>query len=485
MMCGISVNGAQMKRVNDLGNDKMFPLILRLVIPSMLAQLVNVLYSIVDRIFISRMADGELALAGVGVCGPIVTLITSFSFLLGLGGAPLLAMKLGEGDKSTGEKILFNCFFALIVVAVTLAAFFLIFKKSLLFAFGASEDTIAYAEEYLTIYLFGSVFALLSVGLNNFITAQGFSKTAMGTVVIGAAINVALDPIFIFTFSMGTKGAAVATVIAQFFSCAWAVAFLILSKKADVRLRIQRLSAKIMGRVMKLGFSPFVIIATDSVLFIVLNSVLQRTGGADGDVFVAAATIVVSYMQMITMPMGGLTMACQPVVSFNFGARKSQRVKRAVLDALIVCLVFTVIMTVVSQFLPQYFVRIFSDDAAVSTVAVRGMRVYTAGIIILSVQYVAVDLLIALGVIGPATFLSMFRKIAIITLTAVLPLYLGSFAAFYAEPLIDTLSGILAGFVFCAVFFKTLRKHDAPLAAPSAEAFKEKRDDVKKGAEKA
>lgn len=203
-----------MKRVNDLGNDKMFSLVLRLVIPSMLAQLVNVLYSIVDRIFISRMANGELALAGVGVCGPIVTLITSFSFLLGLGGAPLLAMKLGEGDKSTGEKILFNCFFALIVVAVLLAAFFLVFKKTLLYAFGASADTIGYADDYLTVYLLGSIFALLSVGLNNFITAQGFSKTAMGTVVIGAVINVALDPIFIFVFSMGARGAAVATVIA-------------------------------------------------------------------------------------------------------------------------------------------------------------------------------------------------------------------------------------------------------------------------------
>lgn len=458
-----------MKRVNDLGNDKMFPLVLRLVIPSMLAQLVNVLYSIVDRIFISRMANGELALAGVGVCGPIVTLITSFSFLLGLGGAPLLAMKLGEGDKSTGEKILFNCFFALIVVAVLLAAFFLVFKKTLLYAFGASADTIGYADDYLTIYLLGSIFALLSVGLNNFITAQGFSKTAMGTVVIGAVINVALDPIFIFVFSMGARGAAVATVIAQFFSCAWAVLFLVFSKKADVRLKLQRISVKIMWRVMRLGFSPFVIIATDSVLFIVLNSVLQKTGGAEGDVYVAAATIVVSYMQMITLPMGGLTMACQPVVSYNFGARKPKRVKSAVIDALIVCLVFTAIMTVVSQFLPQYFVRIFSDDAAVSAVAIRGMRVYSAGIIILSVQYVAVDLLIALGVIGPATFLSLFRKISIITLTAVLPLYLGSFSAFFAEPIVDTLSGILAGFVFCFAYIRTMKKYGMNYAESHSE----------------
>lgn len=449
-----------MKKVNDLGNDKMFPLILRLVIPSMLAQLVNVLYSIVDRIYISKMPNGELALAGVGVCGPIVTLITSFSFLLGLGGAPLLAMKLGEGDKKSGEKIVFNCFVSLIIVSLVLSAGFLIFKKNLLFAFGASADSIGYADEYITVYLLGSVFALLSVGLNNFITAQGFSKTAMGTVVIGALANVALDPLFIFTFSMGARGAAVATVISQFLSCAWAVLFLCLSKRADVRLKIQKLSFSTVKRVMKLGFSPFIIIATDSVLFIVLNSVLQSSAGAEGDIYIAAATIVVSYMQMITLPMGGLTMACQPVVSFNYGARRSKRVKSAVLDAFLLCAAFTVVMTVVSQFLPQFFVKIFTDSAPVTEVAVKGMRVYSAGIIILSVQYVAVDLLIALGAIGSATFLSMFRKVTIIGLTALLPVFFGSFSAFFAEPIIDALSGILAGTVFSCVFFKTLKKRE-------------------------
>ena len=267
-----------MKRTNDLGKDKMFPLILRLAIPSMLAQLVNVLYSIVDRIFISKMPDGDLALAGVGVCGPIVTLITSFSYLMGLGGAPLLAMKMGEGDRKSGERILFNCFVMLVAISALLTAGFLIFKRQLLFAFGASNDSIVYSSDYMTIYVLGSVFALLSVGLNSFITAQGFSGTAMMTVIIGAVTNVVLDPLFIFTFGMGVKGAAVATVISQFLSALWAVLFLVLSKRLEVRLKFQRLSWKLVLRVMRLGFSPFVIIATDSVLTIVLNSAENRRG---------------------------------------------------------------------------------------------------------------------------------------------------------------------------------------------------------------
>ena len=331
----------------------MLPLILRLAIPSMLAQLVNVLYSIVDRIFISKMSDGDLALAGVGVCGPIVTLITSFSYLMGLGGAPLLAMKMGEGDRKSGERILFNCFVMLVAISALLTVGFMIFKRQLLFAFGASGESITYADEYMTIYALGSVFALLSVGLNSFITAQGFSATAMLTVVIGAVTNVALDPLFIFVFGMGVRGAAVATVISQFLSALWAVLFLALSKRAEVRLKLQKLSWRLMSRVIRLGFSPFIIIATDSVLTIVLNSVLQKTGGASGDIYVAAATIVVSYMQLILMPMGGLTMACQPVVSFNYGARNSQRVRAAVRDAIILMFFFTVTIASVSQFLPQ------------------------------------------------------------------------------------------------------------------------------------
>ena len=438
-------------RLNDFGNDKMLPLLLKLIIPSMLAQLVNVLYSIVDRIFISQMQNGELALAGVGLCGPIVTLITSFSFLLGLGGAPLLSMKLGENDKTSGERIIFNCFCALIVVSLLLTGLFFIFKNQMLYAFGASSDSFSYANEYMTVYMTGSIFALLSLGLNNFITAQGFSKTAMMTVIIGALANTALDPLFIFVFNLGAKGAAIATVIAQCLSCLWSVLFLVLSKKATVNLRFQKISFKILKKVMKLGLSPFIIIASDSIIIIVLNAILQKTGGALGDIYVAAATIVVSYMMLITMPLGGLTMACQPVISYNYGARNTKRIKSALLYALIMCLIFTTFMTLISQFLPTYFVKIFTESVEVSQVAIKGMRIYTAGVIVLSVQYIAVDQLVALGSTKIAITLSLLRKSGIIILTVLLPFAINGFAAFFAEPIIDVLSGIISGIIFLKV----------------------------------
>lgn len=446
---------------HDFGRGRMFTLILRLVVPSMLAQLINVLYSIVDRIFVSRLPCGDLALAGVGVCGPVVTLITSFAFLFGLGGAPLLAMKMGEGDRSVAEKIVFNCFAALTVSAVALTVIVYVFKNKLLMMFGASDATFVYADKYMRVYLFGGVFAILSLGLNSFITGQGFAKTAMGTVLIGAVGNIVLDPLFIFTFKMGVTGAAVATVIAQAASCVWALLFLIFSRKLTVRLRPARLSFKIIGKAVRFGLSPFIIIATDSVIFILLNSVLQRTGGAEyGDVYVTAATVTVSYLQLITMPMGGLTMACQPVVSYNYGARDSLRVKKAIASGLVICFVFTGIMTIVSQFLPDAFVRIFTADPEVTSIAVWGMRVNTAGIFILSVQYVLVDMLVALGSSGAALSLSLARKLSMMALTVLLPLALGYRGAFFAEPIADVLSGILSGTVFLILFPRILRKRE-------------------------
>lgn len=446
---------------NDFGKDRMFPLVLRLVIPSMLAQLVNVLYGIVDRIFVSRLPYGDLALAGVGVCAPVVSLLTSVAFLLGLGGAPLMAMKMGEKSDGKAEKILFNCFFALAVTGAALSAVMFFIKDDMLMAFGASRDSFAYADRYMTVYLIGGVFAIVSLGLNSFITAQGCPKTAMGTVLIGAVGNIVLDPLFIFTFDMGVTGAAVATVIAQFLSCLWAVLFLVFSRRISVRLRPRALSARLIGRVMKLGLSPFVITATDSVIFIMLNSVLQRLGGAGtGDIYVTAATVTVSYIQLITMPMSGLTMACQPIVSYNYGARNTARVRKAVASALIVCLVFTSVMTLVSQFLPSAFVRIFTSDPVIMPIAVWGMRVNTAGIIVLSMQYVFVDLLIAMSAAGRALALSLFRKLFMIALIVLLPLGLGWRGAFYAEPIADVASGILATAVYLLTVPALLRRRE-------------------------
>ena len=305
-----------MRRTNDLGRDPVFRLVCRLAIPTMLAQLVSVLYSIVDRIYIGNIPGiGDLALAGVGVCGPIVTLLGSFASLVGLGGSPILAMRMGEGRRDEARRVLNNSFLLLLALSVALTALFLLSKEKLLLWFGASQATFGYADTYLTIYTAGTFFALMATGMNSFLIAQGFSGLGMATVMLGAVLNIVLDPIFIFALHMDVAGAAVATVLSQMASCAFVLCSL-LRKKMPVRLGWGGFDRRIMARILTFGLSPFLIIATDSVLLIVLNTVLQRYGGpGEGDTLVTCATIVQSYLLLITMPMGGLTLGTQPVIA--------------------------------------------------------------------------------------------------------------------------------------------------------------------------
>ncbi|MEG1711216.1 MAG: MATE family efflux transporter [Clostridia bacterium] len=448
------------KHENDLGNDKISKLILKLAIPSMLAQFVNVLYGIVDRIYIGNIPSiGGVALAGVGVCAPIITLITSFSFLVGLGGSPLVSMRLGEKRPQEAQKVISNSFFMLLVISVILTVVFLIIKKPMLMIFGASAKTITYANDYLTIYILGNIFALLTVGLNSFIICQGFSKVSMCTVLIGAVLNIALDPLFIFTFNMGVKGAAWATVLSQAVSCLWVIIFL-LSKRSQVKLNIKNLSFKIMKKIMALGFSPFMIIATDSIVLILFNVILQKYGGIEfGDFYVTVATIVISYMQLITMPMGGITMGCQPILSYNYGAKKIDRVKKAFWGMNIICICFTSIMFIISMTIPHLFVGIFTSDAATLQLAVWAIRVYTSGIIFLAVQYACVDSLTALGQAKTAISLSLTRKMLIMTsLIIILPIFWGAKGTFFSEPIADILSAIISGSVCLFALNKILNK---------------------------
>ena len=294
---------------NNLGEDKILPLVLKLAIPAMLAQFVNVLYTIVDRFFVSQIPEiGDLALASVGVVSPITTFIVSFAFLMGLGGAPLMAIKMGEKNQKVAEKILFNCVFSLIMVAIILMIISYSFKKYFIMWFGASEKTFPLANEYLTYYLIGTIFAVGCLGLNSFITAQGFSAQAMIFVVVSALTNVLLDYVFIMVVNMGVKGAAVATVIAQAVGFVLMFGFLV-SKKAKVRLKVQKLDFVVMKKVMALGFGPFFINSTDSLLIILMNTVLQNAGGAAlGDIYISSITIVVSFMQLITNPLNGITL---------------------------------------------------------------------------------------------------------------------------------------------------------------------------------
>lgn len=454
-----------MSHTTDLGKDRIPILVLKLAIPSMFAQFVTVLYSIIDRMFIGNIPKiGDAALAGVGVCGPIVTLLTSFGTLIGLGGSILMAMRMGAGRKKQAESILAHSFALLVVFSAVLTVLFLVSKRYLLNWFGASPATFPYADSYLTIYTAGTFFALLAIGLNYFITCQGFPAIGMITVLIGAVTNIILDPVFIFVLDMKVAGAAIATVIAQFASCAFAFCFLT-GKKIPIkitRLRKKTFSPLIVKKIIGLGISPFLILATDSVIIIVLNTVLQKYGGPkEGDILITCATIVQSYMMLITGPMLGISSGTQAILSYNYGARNIKRVKKAEKYVLILCLCFTTLMFLLSRIVPEYFIRIFTKDALQLQLCTWGIGVFTLMIIPLSFQYVFVDGFTALGRSKTALVLSLWRKGDYMLFTIVLPIFFGAKSAFYAQPLADGIGAVMSTIAFLLIFRKHLEKREA------------------------
>ena len=454
-----------MSHTTDLGKDRIPILVLKLAIPSMIAQFVTVLYSIIDRMFIGNIPKiGDAALAGVGVCGPIVTLLTSFGTLIGLGGSILMTMRMGAGRKKQAESILAHSFALLVVFSAVLTVLFLVSKRYLLNWFGASPATFPYADSYLTIYTAGTFFALLAIGLNYFITCQGFPAIGMITVLIGAVTNIILDPVFIFVLDMKVAGAAIATVIAQFASCAFAFCFLT-GKKIPIkitRLRKKTFSPLIVKKIIGLGISPFLILATDSVIIIVLNTVLQKYGGPkEGDILITCATIVQSYMMLITGPMLGISSGTQAILSYNYGARNIKRVKKAEKYVLILCLCFTTLMFLLSRIVPEYFIRIFTKDALQLQLCTWGIGVFTLMIIPLSFQYVFVDGFTALGRSKTALVLSLWRKGDDMLFTIVLPIFFGAKSAFYAQPLADGIGAVMSTIAFLLIFRKHLEKREA------------------------
>ncbi len=456
-----------MKHSTDLGKDKVPLLVLKLAIPSMIAQFVTVLYSIIDRMFIGNIEEiGDIALAGVGVCGPIVTLLTSFGTLIGLGGSILMAMRMGAGQKKEAQSILAHSFAMLVAFSAVLTLVFLLSKKYLLNWFGASPLTFPYADTYMTIYTAGTFFALMAIGLNYFITCQGFPAVGMCTVLIGAITNIVLDPVFIFVFDMGVAGAAWATVIAQFASCAFAFCFLI-GKKVPVRItRLKRemLSKNITCRILGLGLSPFLILATDSVIIIIMNTVLQHYGGPkEGDLLITCATIVQSYMMLITGPMLGISSGTQAILSYNYGAKATRRVRKAERCILLLCLCFTSLMFLLSRIVPQYFIGIFTRDPGLTDLCIWGIHIFTLMIVPLSFQYVFVDGFTALGRSKTALFLSLFRKGDYVLFTMILPIFYGARSAFYAQPLADGIAAVMSTVAFLLILKKHLQKQEVSL----------------------
>lgn len=447
-----------MRKTNDFGRDSVPLLVLKISIPFMFAQFVNVLYSIVDRIYVGNIpVTGADALAGVGVCAPIVTLLSSFATLFGIGGSVLFSVRLGADDRKSAQKIMANSFSMLIIVSVLLTLVFSVIKGQLLHWFGASEVIFPYADAYMTIYTAGTFFALLSAGMNYFITAQGYPLLGMMTTLIGAVINIILDPVFIFVLKMGVAGAAAATVAAQVCSCIFVLCTL-RRKKMRIPLGIVKPDLKLGKQIVKIGFSPFLILATDSVIIIALNAVLQYYGGEEnGDALITAVTIVQSYMLLITSPLLGISGGSQPLISYNYGANKADRIRKTFFWVLMLGVCFTGFMFLVSRVMPQYFVRIFTNDPGCEELAVWGIRVFTLMAVPLSFQYVIVDGLTALGLTKISLSLSLIRKTLYFGSTCLIPLFGAAQSAFYAEPAADAASACISCCVFYFIYNKYLK----------------------------
>ncbi|MDO4324522.1 MAG: MATE family efflux transporter [bacterium] len=444
---------------NNLGKDDIKSLVVRLAVPSMLAQFVSVFYSVVDRMYIGNIAGtGELALAGVGVCGPIVTLISSFSALIGFGGSPLLSIRMGEKDEEGARKIVANSFMMLCVISIVLTALSLLLKDALLMWFGASEVTFPYANQYITVYLCGTVFALLSGGMNQFIICQGFAKVGMKSVMLGAVLNLILDPVFIFGFHMGVAGGALATVISQAASTLFVLAFLF-GSHPPVRITFQGYSAKICKRILMLGFSPFIIIAFDNILIITLNTILQQYGGAQrGDMMVTCGTIMQSFMLIVTMPLGGITSGTQSILGYNYGARQMDRVKKGEMQILKIAVLFCTVMFVLSQTCSRYFVLLFTRNPEYIEMSVRAIRISTLMIIPLAVQYTFVDGFTGMGIAQIAISLSFWRKFLFFLFVMLLPKFFGVEAVFWTEPIIDILAALTTSTVYVTQIGKILNR---------------------------
>ena len=428
-----------LKMENDLGNDRISKLVFKIAIPSMLAQFVSVLYSIVDRMFVGNIPGiGDLSLAGVGVCGPIVTMIGAFAFLVGVGGSPLMGIAMGSGNQKKAERILGNCFALLLGIGILVTMAVLALREPMLRLFGASDVTYPYAESYFTIYVSGTVFALMSTGMGQFIDAQGYARVGMCSVILGAVLNIVLDPVFIFLFHMGVRGAALATILSQAASAGFVLLFLF--RKANVRITFGRYSKRLMLRVLQLGLTPFLIIAFDNVMIIGMNAMLQKFGGAQGDVLITVNTIAQSFMLVLTMPLGGISGGTQCILSYNYGAGQNDRVNRAEKFIIGYCVAYAAFMFLMSWVAGRQFVSLFTGDPMLQNAACRAIRICTIAIIPLGAQYAIVDGFTGLGKVMFSLPLSIWRKTVFFCSIFIIPLILDASDIFYAEPISDVLA---------------------------------------------
>ena len=446
-----------------LGTAPLVPLIFSLALPTALAQLVNMLYNIVDRIYVGHIpGSGSLALAGLGVTYPIIVLITAFSNLIGMGGAPRASVAMGRGDYKTAERILGNCVTLLIALSILLSVVFTIFGEPILMAFGASENTLPYAMSYLRIYLLGTLFVQFTLGMTPFITNQGFAKTSMATTCIGAISNIILDPVFIFGFNMGVQGAAIATILSQAISAVWVLAFFT-GKRSVLRIRKANLApdGKTLALVLSLGVSPFLMTATECVIQLAFNTGAATYGG---DSAVAIMSILFSVAQIANLPVQGFCQGAQPVVGFNFGARKLERVRQAFKIMLAVSMGVTTVVVGAVELAPQLFLGLFSSDAGLIALGAAPLRIYMLGFFFMGAQLACQQTFLGLGEAKISMFIALLRKvILLLPLSLVIPRVFGALGLsqlvglYVAEPVSDIISASTCTILFFAIEWKKLK----------------------------
>ncbi len=448
-----------MQNKEFLGTQKVFKLIIKLAIPTIIAQIVNLLYNVIDRIYIGHILEiGDLALTGVGICMPIIMLISAFSAMIGFGGAPRASIYMGKKEDEKAEVVLGNSITLVVIISFVLTILLLIFAKPLLYVFGASDNTINYAHNYLKIYIIGSLFVMITLGLNPFISAQGFTKVSMVSVIIGALLNTLLDPIFIFAFKMGVQGAALATIISQGASSLFIILFLS-SKKTLLTLKLKnlKLQPKIFLPALALGLSPFVMQLTEAIIMICFNASLKKYGG---DVAVGSMTILSSLMQFSMLPLMGLAQGAQPVTSYNFGAQKPKRVRDSFLILLIISLSYSLLFWLLLLIMPHVFAQMFTKKAELINYTVWAIRIYFASCGIFGIQIACQQTFIAIGNAKISLFLAVLRKIILlIPLIFILPLTMDNhvLGVFLAEPLADLIAVSVTLVMFIIFFRKALK----------------------------
>lgn len=445
---------------NFLGTEPVGRLLVKLAAPAIMAQVINLLYNLVDRVYIGHMPnDGSLALTGVGVCMPIIMIVTAFAMLISMGGAPRASIFMGKGDYESAEKTLGNCFTLQLIISVVLSAILLIWNKELLLMFGASENTIGYATAYMNIYALGTIFVQLTLGMNSFITTQGFAKVGMLSVLIGAICNIILDPILIYGLNMGVRGAAFATIVSQAISMIWVLSFL-LGKKTRLKIKVKNMgfNKKIILPCIALGTSPFIMQASESVIAVCFNSSLLKYGG---DIAVGAMTILTSVMQFSMLPMQGLAQGAQPITSYNYGARKPERVRRVFKLLLISSLAYSLVLWALIMLFPQIFAMIFTPDAELISYAKWALRIYAAAMGLFGAQIACQMTFVSLGNAKCSIIVAVMRKfILLIPLIYILPQFISNktMAVYMAEPVADIIAVTFTVSLFLYQFKKAMKE---------------------------